>query len=86
MQTLIDKSKGDTKVTERRVRVILATIFMLAFLVSLGYFIYQTWLVYSTPADSLTNIGDIAHYIGHNLASFEAAILSFLLFVASLKI
>jgi len=86
MKTVEDvSSKINVKSVEGKVRTIFAVIFMLFFLVSLGYFLYNIYQIYETPV-RLKTIPEIAHDAVHQFVGFQAAILSFLLFVAALKI
>lgn len=86
MKTVIDKSKPDGKTVERRVRAIMATVFMICFLISLGYWGYSIYEIYDTDIISFDTAGQVWHYAGRQFVAFEAAILSFMLFYASLKI
>ena len=86
MKTAIDKSKPDLHVIEKRARIILATIFMICFLISFGYWVYSIYEIYETDIINLETAGAVWHYTGHQFIAFEAAILAFFLFIAALKI
>lgn len=89
MKTLTDKtdlSKEKGKKIERDIRIIFASFFAICLLVSVGYLLYTVYEIYETDISSLDSVGEVWHYMGRNVVAFEAAILSFLLFVVSLKI
>ena len=86
MKTVNDiSSKIDFKSAEGKARTIIAVIFMICFLISLGYFLYNVYEIYITPIE-LKTIPEISRDAVHQFVGFQAAILSFLLFVAALKI
>lgn len=89
MKTLTDKtdlSKERGKKIERDIRIIFASFFAICLMVSVGYLCYTIYEIYETDLNSLENVGEVWHYMGRNVVAFEAAILSFFLFVVSLKI
>lgn len=86
MKIAIDKTKTEPRKIEKSIRFIMATIFMICFLISLGYWAYAIYEVYETDIINIETIGEVWHYVGHQFVGFEAAILSFMLFYASLKI
>lgn len=86
MKTVKDtSSRIDFKTSEGKARTIIAGFFMICFLVSLGYFLYNIYQIYETPLRVRTVV-EIAHDAVHQFVAFQAAILAFLLFVAALKI
>ncbi len=89
MKTLTDKtdlSKEKGKKIERDIRIIFASLFAICLMVSVGYLLYTIYEIYETDINSFETAGEVWHYMGRNVAAFEASILSFLLFVVSLKI
>lgn len=81
-----DMSKEKGKRIERKIRIILASIFAICLMISVGYLLYTIYEIYETDIKNLESVGEVWHYMGRNVAAFEAAILSFFLFVVVLKI
>lgn len=89
MKTLTDTtdlSKEKNKKTERYIRLGVASVFFICLLISIGYLLYTIYEIYYIDLASLKTAMEIWHYMGRNVAAFEAAIMSFFLFVAALKI
>jgi hypothetical protein len=86
MNKVIDIQKTKKYQTEKTVRNIFAGFFVVSLLVSIGYWLYTLYEIYETNFNSLQNAGNVWHYMKRNIVAFEAAILSFFLFVAALKI
>ena len=80
----IRKEKG--KKIERDVRIIMASIFAICLMVSVGYLLYTIYDIYYTDLRTLEGVEEVWHYMGRNVVAFEACILSFFLFIAALKI
>jgi len=85
MKTLIDNSRPDTHEVDRKARQIIAGIFMIVFLASLGYWAYAIYEIYNTNIKNITTFGEVWHYIGHHFVAFEAALLSIIMFYITLK-
>lgn len=87
MKTVEDTSpKFSSRKLESNIRIVISVILLIGFLISLGYWCYEIYNIYTTDIINIQNIGEVWHYISRQFVAFEAAILSFLLFIAALKI
>lgn len=67
-------------------RIALVIIFFLCFLASLSYWAYEVYNIYTTDLKNLTTVQEVAHYTAHEVAAFQAAVLSFLLVAGAYRL
>lgn len=77
-------------------RVFMVFFFLIAFLISIGYWFYEIYTIYDTDIpdikfgsgfnESVNKLTQIFHEATHSQVAFEAAILSFLLMVAAYRL
>jgi|TARA_R110001632_G_scaffold68930_4_gene161638 hypothetical protein len=88
-------NKNIDKKTISYIRYGFMALFLIFFLISIGYWMYELYQVYEDPvlcinsvdiACDINDLSNIYHSSVHELVAFQAAILSFLLFVAAYKL
>jgi hypothetical protein len=84
MKTLRDTSHPDLHAVERKARTIIAGIFILTFMASLGYWGYTVYDIYDKNFRTMSS-GEVWYYMGRNLVAFQAALLSIALIYVVLK-
>lgn len=73
-QLIISRSK-----TFQDIRLALVIIFFIFLITSVCYWAYEVYNIYNIDLKTLSSIEEVAHYTAHEVAAFQAAVLSFLL-------
>lgn len=91
----VDRIIGNEQKAIKYTRYFFMFLFLIFFLISVGYWMYELYQVYEDPVFcvndliskcTVDDLSNIYHRSVHELVAFQAAILSFLLFVAAYKL